>query len=87
MCNNFEILLNTKPKKAEWHGRALSSQNPLCYLRCTAWLVIHFLPSSTEKNQLFGPNKRDWAEILGIGSSSPNLILDTVLVNPIGSSK
>ena len=52
------------------------------------WLlpVSHLLPRPTEKNQLLGPHKRYWSEILRICSNSPNLIFGLVLVNPIGSS-
>ena len=47
--------------------------------------VSHLLPRPTEKNQLLGPQKIYWAEILGISSNSPNLIFWLVLVNPFGS--
>ena len=46
----------------------------------------HLLPRPTERNDLLGPNKRYWAEILGISSKSPNLIFESVLVYLIGSS-
>ena len=47
---------------------------------------VPFLHWPTENNQLLGPLKRYWAEILGIRSISLNLIFEPVLVNPIGSS-
>ena len=47
---------------------------------------VQFLHWPTEKNQLLGPHKRYWAEILGISLNSLNLIFEPVLVNPIGSS-
>ena len=58
-----------------------------------AWVVVawglqvsHLLPRPTEKNELLGPHKRYWSEILRISSNSPNLIFGLILVNPIGSS-
>ena len=47
---------------------------------------VQFLHLPTEKNQLLGPHKWYWAEILGMHSTSLNLIFEPVLVNPIGSS-
>ena len=81
-------LLNPKQKKAKLLGWALLSQNPTLLLLSTTYTeVSHLLPKPTEKNQLLGPNKRYWSEILGISSTSLNLIFELVLFNLIGSSK
>ena len=48
--------------------------------------VSHLLLRPTEKNQWLGPYERFWAEILGISSTSLNLIFQPVLFNPNGSS-
>ena len=50
------------------------------YSRCA---VLHW---PTEKIQLLGSHKRYWAEILGVCSTSLNLIFEQILLNPIGSS-
>ena len=52
----------------------------------TSTEVSHILLRPTEKIQLLSPHKKYWAEILGISSTIPNLIFESVLVNPIGPS-
>ena len=81
--------LNPKWNKAKLLGWALLSQNPTSSISTSSGslpTVSHLLPRPTEKNQLLGPHKRYWSEILRISSNSFNLIFELVLVNPIGSS-
>ena len=52
----------------------------------TSTEVSHILLRPTEKIQLLSPHKKYWAEILGISSTIPNLIFESVLINPIGPS-
>ena len=81
--------LNPKWNKAKLLGFTLLSQNPTSSISTSSGSlppVSHLLPRPTEKNQLLGPHKRYWSEILRICSNSPNLIFGLVLVNPIGSS-
>ena len=88
-CDVGTVLLNPKQNKAKLLGWALLSQNPTSSISTSSGSlppVSHLLPRPTEKNQLLGPHKRYWSEILRISSNSPNLIFGLVLVNPIGSS-
>ena len=52
----------------------------------TSTEVSHILLRPTENIQLLSPHKKFWAEILGISSTIPNLIFESVLINPIGPS-
>ena len=82
-------LLNPKQRKAKLLGWAFLSQNPMTMTMNMIWRVppvSHLLPRPTEKNQLLGPHKRYWSEILRLSSNSLNLIFGLVLINPIGSS-
>ena len=81
--------LNPKWNKAKLLGFTLLSQNPTSSISTSSGSlppVSHLLPRPTEKNQLFSPHKRYWAEISGISSTSPNLVFGSVLVNLFGSS-